>query len=494
MVLLDQAMIGLISPAVRRHFDSTQSIINLTTGIATLMSASFILGGVTIGDHFGRRRCMVAASAGLLVVSVLSALSVSVIMLVVLRAVAGICEAFITPLALATITVTFNDAERPRAIGLYSASLGLVGTLGTVMVQFLNQLLGWRGPFAITMVLAATSVVLLRRFVPESPPQRSTPIDVPGVLICALGLFLLVFGINQASGSGGFADPASFVPIAAGLLVLIGFVWWESRAAFPALPLKLFSSRQFSAGVTLAVIIAFAQSGAYYHLSLFLQVLQRIDPLGAALSLMPLGLSIFVFSIVAGRLQGRIAVRSLITGGLLIFGVAMVLLSFAPRPELSMPLLIVATIGMGLGFGLANTPRVNAVVSSAPPELSGPASASSFAFYQLGSSLGIAGMGAVSAVLSARAYSQRLAAAGFSPAQIQEATDILQRLVRENASAVASQFAIPINRLDGLVGLYREAYAIGFAQTILVGAGVVFGGAVIAWIGFRPQAAARLED
>jgi DHA2 family multidrug resistance protein-like MFS transporter len=486
-ILLDQAMIGLIAPAVQKEFGVNQTVMNLIAGIATLMTASFILGGITIGDHFGRRRCMIAASSGLLGVSVLSMLATGGPMLLVLRAISGIFAAVVSPIAPATIRVTFDDEERPKAIGVYTATLGLVATLGTIVIQVVNQLAGWRGCFGITAVLAAITIFLFLRFVPEYPPMRSKAIDVPGILLWAGGLFLLVFGINRASGPGGFASPETLVPCAIGIVLLACFAWCESRSSSPALPLQLFKSSQFSAGLALALIIAFAWFGAYYHLSLYLQMLEQFDPISTALRLLPLGLSLFIFCFIAGRLQGRFTVRTLMVGGLLIFAMAMVPLASSIKPELAYGWMLVASVGMGMGYGFSNTPRLNAVVSSAPKEFSGPASASSFAFFQLGGALGITGMGAISAVLSSRAYAGLLAAAGLPASQIGETAELLKRLVYGNANAIASHVGIPTYRLDALIGAYKDAYATGLAQTMLICSAVLVSGAIIAWIGFKPS-------
>lgn len=493
-VVNDQAMIGLISPAIKRDLGASQGTLDLLASVTMLVVAALILPASTLGDRYGRRRLMLVAAAGLCLTSVLETAAPGAGLLVGLRALAGVCQAFLYPLSLATITVTFDAEERPRAISLYAAALGISAAAGTVLVQVLNQEVSWRAAFALSALLSLAAVLMLLRFVPESKTPNPRPFDLPGVLLCAAGLFALVFGVNEAAGAGSFARARVLVPAGLGIALLGGFAWWESRARAPALPLSLFRSPRFSIGILLGVFLAFAQTGVFYHTSLYLQVLERYTPLEAAVRLLPLGLSVFIFAMLAGRLEARrVEPRTLMAGGMLAAAVAIAALWFVLKPDLVYGFLVLPLIVMGLGFGFVNAPRTNAVVSAAPLSLSGPASAANLAFFQLGSALGVAGMGALLATFGVRAYDSRLRDTGLSQAQIQESTALLRDIVRENAGTVASQFGIPVRTLTELVGAYADAYATGLGAVMLVTAAVLLAGAALAWLGFRPAPASATQ-
>lgn len=486
MTAIDAGVLNLIVPAIQQELNASQSTIGLMTSISTLMLAAFILGGGTLGDLYGRRRLILIGTGGIVATATASMLAGNAEALIGIRGLDGIFQAMVNPLALAILTVTFDHEERPKALGIYGASLGIMGGFSSLAIQYFNQAFGWRSVFTLVIGLGLLTLFLMLRFVTESRASGSRQLDWVGILLCAVGLFALVYGISQASGAAGFLSRAVLVPMVIGLVVLGLFVTWEARVPSPALELSLFQKPAFSLGALLILVMSFAQTGIFFHLSNYLQVLLKVAPLQSALMLLPQTLSLFVFSILIGGIANRFKARTLIAGGTVLTALALLLFSWWVSPNLSIGTILLPMLLFGAGYSIANVPRMNALLSSAPPALAGTASATNNAIAQVGNAMGIAVTVALVTTFGRNYYLGELQQAGLDQQQIGRATDLLRQVLASDAPSVASQVAISVEKLEGLVGNYQAAFTTGVSQMFLVSAVPLLLVAILIWLRFRP--------
>ena len=483
-VIIDGALMGLIAPAVAQDLGADAATIGLISSLSMLMLAAFILGGGTLGDIYGRKRFLSYGLVGVIFTSVVAMLAPGAAILIPARALAGIMAALVNPLALAIIMVTFDKEERPKALGLYVAAVGVVGGLGTIAIAFLNQQFGWRATFGLVILLAAISFVMVRRYVKESKAGGSKRVDWPGILLTAAGLFAIVYGINQAT-TQGFGSPTVLFPVGIGVVLMVVLVFYSRRAKDPALQLTLFQNKVFSVGVLLYLLMGFAAMGAFFQLSTYLQSLQRVSPIQAAITLLPYTLSMFAFAILAGGWVGKFTNRLLIGGGLVLMVLGLTALGLWLSPTAGFWVFLIPLILLGGGQSIANVPRMGAVLATAPPELAGAASATNNASMQLGSSLGIAVMGAFFQGFARKAYTGNLTALGLASAQIEQSVEVLSARLKANAGDVAARFGITVQQFQGVISNYQDAYTTAVAQVLWIGAAIVAIGAVLAWFTFQ---------
>ncbi len=485
-VTLDGAIMGLIAPAVAQDLGAGAATIGLISSISMLMLAAFILGGGTLGDIYGRKRFLSYGLIGTTVTSMLAMVAPGAALLVPVRALAGIMAALVNPLALAIIMVTFDKEERPKALGLYGAALGVAGGVGTIVIAFLNQQFGWRATFVLILLLAVAGWVMVRRFVQESKAGSAKRVDWIGILLAAGGLLGIVYGINQAAAQG-FGSPAVWVPVGIGAVLLVVLVLHSRRAPAPALRLTLFQNKVFAVGVLLFLLMGMASMGPFFQLSTYLQSLQRVSPIQASVTLLPYTLALFVFAILAGGWVGKLANRLLIGGGLVLMALGLAAMALWLNPTAGFWVYLLPLALLGGGFSIANVPRMSAVLATAPPELAGAASATNNASSQLGSSLGIAVLGALFQGFARNTYTSDLTALGLGTAEIERSVEVLRAWLKTNAGDVAAQFGIAVQQLEGVIGNYQNAYTTGVAQVLLIGAAVVAVGAILAWFTFRTE-------
>jgi len=483
-VIIDGALMGLIAPAVAQDLGADAATIGLISSLSMLMLAAFILGGGTLGDIYGRKRFLSYGLVGVIFTSVVAMLAPGAAILIPARALAGIMAALVNPLALAIIMVTFDKEERPKALGLYVAAVGVVGGLGTIAIAFLNQQFGWRATFGLVILLAAIAFVMVRRYVKESKAGGSKRVDWPGILLTAAGLFAIVYGINQAT-TQGFGSPTVLFPVGIGVVLMVVLVFYSRRAKDPALQLTLFQNKVFSVGVLLYLLMGFTAMGAFFQLSTYLQSLQRVSPIQAAITLLPYTLSMFAFAILAGGWVGKFTNRLLIGGGLVLMVLGLTALGLWLSPTAGFWVFLIPLILLGGGQSLANVPRMGAVLATAPPELAGAASATNNASMQLGSSLGIAVMGAFFQGFARKAYTGNLTALGLDSAQIEQSVEVLSARLKANAGDVAARFGITVQQFQGVISNYQDAYTTAVAQVLWIGAAIVAIGAVLAWFTFQ---------
>lgn len=497
MVAIDSGILNLIVPSIQKDLNASQATIGLLSSISTLMLAAFILGGGTLGDIYGRRRFILIGTGGIVAAGILSMLASSAGALIGIRALDGVFQALVNPLALAILTVTFDDEERPKALGIYGATLGILGGISSLAIQFFNQSFGWRSVFLLVIALGLVTIFLMLRFVPESRGAGSRKLDWIGILLCAAGLFSLIYGISQASGEGGFFSSSVLLPGIAGLVILGLFIFWESRFESPALELSLFRKPAFALGTLLVLLFSFSQTAVFFHLSNYFQVLLQTTPVQSAMMLLPLTLSLFTFSLIAGTLVNRFKIRTLIVGGTLVLAFSLFLFSRMINPQMGNWSLVLPMLLLGAGYSVANVPRMNALLSSAPRALAGTASATNNAVMQLGNAMGIAVTVALVTTFGRNYYRGELTKAGLSNEQITQANDLLQKVLSSDVPSIANQYAIAQEKLEGLVGNYQAAFTTGVSQMFVVAATALVLAAILCWFGYRSgsrKLSTRSED
>jgi EmrB/QacA subfamily drug resistance transporter len=316
------------------------------------------------------------------------ALAPSASLLIAARAVQGFGGATVLPLSLTILTTAFPAERRGTIVGIYGGLAGLAVAAGPLVGGAVTQGLDWHWIFWINVPLGVAATPLALRLLPESygAPAR---LDFPGVALVSSGAVAVVWGLVRASVSG-WGSAEVVVTLALGAVLLAAFVYWESRADEPMVPLRLFGIRAFAAGNATTFLMSGAIFGAGFLVIQYAQLARGYSPLSTGVRLLPwLATPMFV-SPVAGALSDRIGRRPVIATGLLLqtLGFCWVALNAsagASYLELALPLLVA---GVGISMALPTVPT--AVLSAVAPEEMGKAAGVNTMMQRFGSVFAVA--------------------------------------------------------------------------------------------------------
>jgi EmrB/QacA subfamily drug resistance transporter len=422
--------------------------------------------------------------------SIVCALAPSIEVLIAGRALQGVFGALLTPSALAVIVTAFPPAERGAAIGSWTAWSGIATVIGPLAGGYLVDAGSWRWIFAVNVPFVLATLMVVAIAVPErARAGRRAPIDVPGAVLCALGLAGPVFALIRQPELGWTA-PGVLVPAIAGLALLALFVLWESRAPYPLLPLSLFRRRNFAVGNAQTFTMYGGLSITFFLLVLYLQQVAGYDALQAGLATLPTTLVMFALSKQAGRLADRLGPRWFMGFGPLVAAAGLAMLSRIDATvdywtDILPPLLV-----FSLGLSATVAPLTATVLADADESNAGIASGVNNAIARVAGLLAIAALGAVVSASFSSSIDRRLPERPLSPA----ARHAVEQAKRRTLARVDVARVPPAERAVVATAV-QDASVHAFGLGLRLSAMLVALGGLLALVGIvNPRRAVRCED
>ncbi len=403
---LDSTVVSVALPSISRSLGGGLAGQQWVVNAYLLALGSFLLLGGSLGDVFGERRVFAAGVAGFGLMSAVCALSPSIDVLVVARAIQGLAGALLTPAALAVIIATFPSRERGAAIGTWMAWSGIATVVGPLAGGELLSVVSWRFIFAINLPFVALTLALTTA-VPASDKRREQDLDVLGAALAAAGLGGPVFALIEQPKLG-WGSPAVLGPALGGIVLLGAFTVWESRNQAPMLPLQLFRIRNFAFG-NLETLVLYGGLGALFlYLVIFLQQIAGYSPLRSGLATLPTSIVMFALSRPFGRLADRFGVRWFMGGGPLLAAAGLAYLLRLNAHVSYLTDLLPGLVVFSLGLAATVAPLTAGVLSGADPSRAGVASAVNNTMARVGGLLATAAIGAVVAARFTASLQARL--------------------------------------------------------------------------------------
>ncbi len=266
IAFIDELVVNVALPAIEADLKAPVAVIQWLVNAYTLCLASLMLIGGAVGDRLGRRRIFVTGTAIFAIGSLWCGLSPTIAQLIAARALQGVGAAFLIPSSLAIIGASIDPAERGRAIGTWAGFSAIAAAIGPLLGGWIVDHVSWRWIFLVNPVLALPTIRAALAHVPESrDSEAAAGLDWLGALLAIAGLGSLVFGLI-ASSDPGWRDGMVAGSVAAGLLLLLAFVWVEAHSRAPMMPLDVFASRTFSGVNLLTLLLYAALGGAFFFL------------------------------------------------------------------------------------------------------------------------------------------------------------------------------------------------------------------------------------
>jgi len=403
MVLLDISIVNVAIPSIQRDLHASFAQIQFVLAGYQLSYAVVLITGGRLGDIAGRKRMFIIGVVGFTLASLLCGLAQSGGQIVGFRVLQGLMAALMYPQIFSIIQVVIPPERRATAFGLFGATIGLATITGPLVGGLLIKLnLGgtdWRPIFLINLPIGIAAVVAAVRFLPESKAPNAPKLDLVGVAIVSVGLFLVTFPLVEGRDAGW--PWWAYVMLLAALGVFFVFYLFErgrERAGKdPLIVLGLFKNPSFMAGVALYFVFFSAMPALFLTLTLWLQIGLGFEPLKAGLTTIPFAVGSGIFSFVAGRFITRFGRNLLSIGGVVIVVgvVAIIVTAHVVGPGLQGPELIPALFLTGAGLGLVISPSVNFILAAVNPRDAGSASGLITTVQQMGGAMGIAIIGVI---------------------------------------------------------------------------------------------------
>ncbi|MCX4404318.1 MFS transporter [Streptomyces sp. NBC_01764] len=393
MLLLDVTVVNVALPPIQRDLGFT------TTGLAwvvngyTVTYGGLLMLGGRLGDLLGRRRLFLIGLAVFALSSATAGIAQQAGVLVASRFVQGIGAALVSPAALSLVTLLFTrPQERARAMAIWSGLAGVGVALGVVLSGILTDLASWRWIFFINLPIAAFAFLATPKLVSESRAAKRGRPDVLGAILVTLGLLLLVFGLLE-KGNHAWLSFSVLGCVGIGVVLLIGFVFAEARAAQPLVPLAFLRSRNRSIANMVRVCYYIGFATFFFSLSLYIQHILHFSTLATGYAFVPFGFVIlFSATVVAPRLLPRFGLRTLNGGGLAISTIGYVFLAGLSAHGTYVADVLPGLILVPLGGGLVLVGSTVAGVDGATGEDAGIATSMNNASMQIGSAIGLAAL------------------------------------------------------------------------------------------------------
>ncbi len=394
IVGIDVTIVNVALPSIGHDFHASLSGLQWTVDAYTLVLASLLMISGSTADRLGRRRTFVIGLITFAAGSLLCSVAPNLDTLIVFRMVQAVGGSMLNPVAMSIITNTFTiPRERAQAVGIWGAVVGVSLALGPVVGGVLVTSIGWRSIFYLNIPIALAAVVLALRYIPESKAAVARRVDVPGQLLVIAFLASLTYSIIEGPEKG-FSSSIIIGTCAVAVVSLVTFLIWERRAAEPVIDLRFFRSVPFASATVIAVS-AFAALGGFLFLNtLYLQDVRGLSALQAGIDTLPMAVMTMLVSPISGRVVGMRGARiPLLVAGVALTASCLMLVGLSATTPFTW--LFTAYVVFGIGFGFVNAPITNTAVSGMPRSQAGVASAIASTSRQIGSTLGVAVVGAL---------------------------------------------------------------------------------------------------
>ncbi|ASC07673.1 MFS transporter [Pediococcus pentosaceus] len=390
MILLDNSIVFTSTVKIAADLSLSASELSWVTNAYALTFGGLLMIGGRSGDIFGRRNIFLIGLVIFSIGSLLVGLSTNGLMIIAMRALQGIGSAILAPTTLALLMDSYRDQMRTRAIVYYGATGGLGASIGLVVGGLIASYASWRWGFLLNVPVGILMIVLTLKYIPASKKVEGK-LDWLGSILSVLGITALVYGINGAS------HPVPMVMT--GILLLVLFVWQEKVSKHPITPLKLFKDRERSSAYIARFFFLGAMISYFFLTPQAMQQVYHFTPLMAAVGFLPETLPQFVFATLVSRLNEKFTNTQILIAGTVITLAGLVFAAVVGIQagywwSVAIPMVI---IGIGQGFTLS--PLTVAGVANTDREIAGSASGVVNMVHQIGSSVGLSIITALTANL-----------------------------------------------------------------------------------------------
>ncbi|HET6940358.1 MAG TPA: DHA2 family efflux MFS transporter permease subunit [Nocardioides sp.] len=435
MILVDTTIVSVATPAIIDDLGASVNDVVWVTSAYLLAYAVPVLITGRLGDRYGPKNLYIAGLGVFTLASLWCGLTASIEWLIIARVVQGLGASMITPQTMAIITRIFPPARRGLAMALWGATAGVASLVGPIVGGLLVDSAGWEWIFFVNVPVGVVGAVLAWRLVPRLETHTHR-FDWIGVALSGVGMFLLVFGIQE--GQQKDWAPWIWLMIIGGLVVLAAFVLWQHyNRAEPLVPLGIFRDRNFSLANVNITAMGFTITAVLFPFMLYAQLVRGLSPTKAALLLVPMAIMSIVLARPVGLLTDRVHPRLLVAAGFgLLFG-SMVWLSYEMTPDSSTLALVLPMFVFGAANALIWAPNSATATRNLAVQQAGAGAGVYNATRQVGAVLGSAAIAVF--------MDSRLAAAGlhYSPTEGSAAGRLPHQILAPFSDAMSEAMLLP---------------------------------------------------
>jgi DHA2 family multidrug resistance protein-like MFS transporter len=465
LVSMDISILFIAGPAISRDLAPSATQWLWMMDSYSLVVAALLVTMGSLADRIGRRRLLLIGSVAFGAASALLASASSPELFVAGRVLLAVGAATLAPSTLALVRSMFRDADqRRKAVAAWTVAFTGGAVLGPVLGGLLLERFHWGSVFLINLPVMVLLLVAAPLLIPESKNPGGARFDIPGALLSLISLVALVYAMKRFAEHG--SEPQAWIVLSGGLALLACFIVWQRRAVHPLIDVGLFRRPAF-AGAALANLLAtVAMTGLGLLAFALLQSVHGMSPLQAGLVALPTFFGTAGGAVLGSALARRIRPGAIVAAGLTLAATAMGCIAFT-MPSGSVWVFLAGYVVLTFGIGMVSTLANSLILTTAPREQAGAAASISETAIHLGSSLGIAGFGTISATV----YQGRMEDAPTA--------DVPANATESIGAAEAIAAELPATQAARLTDLAATAFSDSVAAVALAACAVLVAAALV---------------
>ncbi|NEW08163.1 MFS transporter [Paenibacillus sp. SYP-B3998] len=482
---LDGTIVGTAMPRIVGEFGGLGLMAWLTTAYMLTSTVVVPIAG-KLADLIGRRVIYVTGLVIFIGASALCGMAQNMTELIWFRGLQGIGGGIMMPMAMIIIGDLFTGKQRAKWQGVFGAIFGLSTVVGPQVGGWIVDSLNWRWVFYINLPVGILAVILIAIALPKHKAVGHVKIDVPGILTMIIGVVSLLLALTFGGKDYAWSSWQIISLFVLAVVSLVSFVFIESRAKEPILPVRLFKSRIFTTINGIGFLMSVGMFGAIMFVPLFMQGIVGISASESGTVMTPMMITMIVASIVSGQFIQKLGVRKQMFTGMIIMAVGFYLLSTMGIDTTKL-LASSYMLILGLGMGLVMPILTLALQESFPKSELGVVTSSSQFFRQIGGTFGMTILGSVMNHKSSVLLEQNLTPVVKQlPEQANEMATGLTNMIHTNPQGLYSSLLspetlakMPKEFVEHMLPILKDALVTSLHQVFVIGLAFVLLGALL---------------
>ncbi len=350
-------MLNLALGAIQTDLGCSEHELGWVSSVYFIVSVMCMLPASRLADIYGKKRTFIWGAVVGAVGAICSVFSPNIVALYVFRGVTAVGMAFTSCTCVSMIADVYPPNERGAALGINTAFVYVGASAAPIVGGFMTDIFGWRSLFLMLVPLMLLAALMMTQYRDNVTSTPNDIFDMRGSAIYAIGILIMMFGLIS------LPEIYAIVMIIVGLLIIVGFIKYESIEKYPIFHIELFSTRAFRRSMAALFLNYAASFSVSFFLSRYLQGIGLLTATEAGMVMIIQPVVQVVFALISGRLSDTMDKRILPTAGMIMLCIGLVILLYASGITINYTAIYISQFFMGMGFGMFAAPNTNAVMS-----------------------------------------------------------------------------------------------------------------------------------